>query len=145
MISSASHQSCTALMTQITSLIFPGTAVITFSHVSLPPAIATIRTHHTQPSYEARSGADSGGLGIGLAFGIACRYALRFMRYMGATIDQQVSLTLALAYLSYYTANAPAHVSGTAVFLRHPARQFQRACSCQATVDGALQRETRPL
>ena len=54
----------------------------------------------------------AGGLGIGLAFGIACRYVLRFMRNMGATIDQQVSLTLALAYLSYYTANAPAAVSG---------------------------------
>ena len=56
--------------------------------------------------------AGAGGLGIGLAFGIACRYVLRFMRYMGASIEQQISLTVALAYLSYYTANAPAHVSG---------------------------------
>jgi len=31
---------------------------------------------------------------------------------MGASIDQQVSLTLALAYLSYYTANSPARCSG---------------------------------
>ena len=31
---------------------------------------------------------------------------------MGATVDQQVSLTLALAYLSYYTANSPAGCSG---------------------------------
>lgn len=54
----------------------------------------------------------SGGLGIGLAFGITCRYILRFMRYMNATIDQQVSLTLAFAYLSYYVANSPARVSG---------------------------------
>ena len=54
----------------------------------------------------------TGGLGIGIAFGIACRYILRFMRYMNASIDQQVGLTLALAYLSYYTANSPARVSG---------------------------------
>ncbi len=52
-----------------------------------------------------------GGL-IGLAFGIGMRYVLRWMRHLGAGIEQQVAMTFAIGYLSYYTANAPAHVSG---------------------------------
>lgn len=55
-----------------------------------------------------------GGL-IGLAFGITMRYILRWMRHLGAGIEQQVAMTFAIGYLSYYTANAPAHVSGACI------------------------------
>jgi hypothetical protein len=34
------------------------------------------------------------------------------MRHLGAGIEQQVAMTFAVGYLSYYTANAPAQVSG---------------------------------
>lgn len=54
----------------------------------------------------------TGGALIGLAFGIAMRYVLRWMRHLGAGIEQQVAMTFAVGYLSYYTANAPAAVSG---------------------------------
>ena len=80
---------------------------------SVAPVLASCqRVHPALEVYNSWANLYAGGLGIGLAFGIACRYILRFMRWMNATIDQQVSLTLALAYLSYYTANSPARVSG---------------------------------
>ena len=56
----------------------------------------------------------TGGFLIGMAFGIGTRYVLRFMRHLGAGIEQQVALTFALGYLSFYTANGPAGVSGPA-------------------------------
>jgi NhaP-type Na+/H+ or K+/H+ antiporter len=52
-----------------------------------------------------------GGL-IGIGFGIATRFILRFLQRFGATAEQQIALTLACGYLSFYTANAPAKVSG---------------------------------
>lgn len=54
----------------------------------------------------------AGGFLIGIAFGIGTRYVLRWMRHLGAGIEQQVALTFALGYLSFYTANGPAAVSG---------------------------------
>ena len=54
----------------------------------------------------------AGGAAIGLGFGIAMRYILRWMRHGGAGIEQQVALTFAVGYLSYYTANGPANFSG---------------------------------
>ncbi len=51
-------------------------------------------------------------MAIGLAFGIVMQYTLRILRRIGGTYDQQVGLTLAGAYLSYYTANAPCNFSG---------------------------------
>lgn len=56
----------------------------------------------------------AGGFLIGMAFGIGTRYVLRWMRHLGAGIEQQVALTFALGYLSFYTANGPAGVSGGA-------------------------------
>ena len=50
-----------------------------------------------------------------MAFGIGTRYVLRWMRHLGAGIEQQVALTFALGYLSFYTANGPAGVSGGAL------------------------------
>ena len=52
-----------------------------------------------------------GGL-IGFGFGIATRFILRFLQRFGATAEQQIALTLACGYLSFYTANSPAEVSG---------------------------------
>lgn len=46
------------------------------------------------------------------------RYVLRWMRHGGAGIEQQVALTFAVGYLSYYTANAPANFSGTSTLNR---------------------------
>ena len=40
------------------------------------------------------------------------RYVLRWMRHLGAGLEQQVAMTFAVGYLSYYTASAPAGVSG---------------------------------
>ena len=54
----------------------------------------------------------TGGFLIGMAFGIGTRYVLRWMRHLGAGIEQQVALTFALGYLVFYTANGPAAVSG---------------------------------
>jgi NhaP-type Na+/H+ or K+/H+ antiporter len=52
-----------------------------------------------------------GGL-IGIGYGIATRFTLRFLQRFGATAEQQIALTLACGYLSFYTANSPAKVSG---------------------------------
>ena len=57
----------------------------------------------------------AGGVLIGLAFGVAVRWLLRFLRRRDAGRDQQICLTLAAAYLSFYIANSPAQVSGKIV------------------------------
>lgn len=56
-----------------------------------------------------------GGL-IGLAFGIATRYTLRILQRFGASFEQQIALTFACGYLSFYVANAPASKSGMILF-----------------------------
>ncbi|KAL0035986.1 hypothetical protein WJX77_010179 [Trebouxia sp. C0004] len=53
-----------------------------------------------------------GGMLIGLAFGVTVRWLLSWMRQRDAGRDQQICLTLAVAYLSFYVANSPANVSG---------------------------------
>lgn len=40
------------------------------------------------------------------------RWMLRFLRQRDAGRDQQICVTLAAAYLSFYVANSPAQVSG---------------------------------
>ena len=76
---------------------------------------------------------------IGLAFGVAVRWLLGWMRQRGAGRDQQICLTLAVAYLSFYVANSPADVSGqpiTSKLLLHlhcidiPVHQADFACAC---------------
>jgi NhaP-type Na+/H+ or K+/H+ antiporter len=52
-----------------------------------------------------------GGLLFGVAFGLLAHWLLKFMRRHRAGIDQQVALTLAGGYLSFYTANS-FHLSG---------------------------------
>ena len=54
------------------------------------------------------------------------RYVLRWMRHGGAGIEQQVALTFAVGYLSYYTANAPANVSG----LQPAMQKLAQLCFC---------------
>lgn len=78
--------------------------------LQLPPVFKAAFPFHT-----------GGGL-IGLAYGITTRFILRFLQRFGATAEQQIALTLACGYLSFYTANAPAHVSGVPcllVFMLH--------------------------
>jgi len=57
----------------------------------------------------------AGGMLIGLAFGVTVRWLLSWMRQRDAGRDQQICLTLAVAYLSFYVANSPANVSGQPV------------------------------
>lgn len=52
-----------------------------------------------------------GGFLFGVAFGLVAHWVLKFMRRHRAGIDQQVALTLAGGYLSFYTANS-FHLSG---------------------------------
>lgn len=52
-----------------------------------------------------------GGFLFGVAFGVLAHWILKFMRRHRAGIDQQVALTLAGGYLSFYTANS-FHLSG---------------------------------
>ncbi|CAL5219904.1 g1831 [Coccomyxa viridis] len=82
-----------------------------------------------------------GGAVIGLAFGIAMRYVLRWMRHGGAGIEQQVALTFAVGYLSYYTANAPANFSGViavAVFGLYGAATSKWEMSAKVEESGAF-------
>ena len=73
----------------------------------------------------------AGGMLIGFGFGVAVRWLLRWMRQRDAGRDQQICLTLAVAYLSFYVANSPAEVSGKhAVFLPQ-AEWLTRQDSCQ--------------
>ena len=53
---------------------------------------------------------------------------------MGATLDQQVSLTLALAYLSYYVANSPAKCSG-AIQASSPCKNLHFPHTCKTIPD----------
>ena len=48
----------------------------------------------------------AGGLVIGLAFGVATRLLLKLMHRKGHKAPEQLALTLAMAYLAFYTANA---------------------------------------
>ncbi len=57
---------------------------------------------------------------IGLAFGVAVRWLLSWMRQRDAGRDQQICLTLAVAYLSFYVANNPANVSGLHIIACSP-------------------------
>ena len=45
-------------------------------------------------------------------YGFCTQLLLKWMRRLGATTDQQIALTFACAYLSFYTANGPINVSG---------------------------------
>ncbi|KAF8065728.1 NHX8 [Scenedesmus sp. PABB004] len=52
------------------------------------------------------------GFVMGMAFGVATRLFLRFMRHMGAGHDQEVALTLGMAYLAYWITAVPCKGSG---------------------------------
>lgn len=49
---------------------------------------------------------------FGYAFGAATRLLLRLMRRFGAGRDQEVALTLAMAYLAYWVTASPGRGSG---------------------------------
>ena len=52
---------------------------------------------------------------MGLAFGLLTRLLLRFMAYLNASKDQEVALTLAMAYLAYWVTGSPCKGSGEEV------------------------------
>ena len=52
------------------------------------------------------------GFGIGLGFSIVSLYILRMIRWNGAGLHIEATYVLAMAYMSYYVANAPAGGSG---------------------------------
>lgn len=52
------------------------------------------------------------GIGIGIAFSWATERVLRWLRWRGARPYIETSIVLAVAYLAYYVANAPAGGSG---------------------------------
>ena len=54
----------------------------------------------------------AGGFLTGIVYGFCTQLLLKWMRRLGATTDQQIALTFACAYLSFYTANGPIGVSG---------------------------------
>ena len=54
----------------------------------------------------------AGGFLTGIVYGFFTQLLLKWMRRLGATTDQQIALTFACAYLSFYTANGPINVSG---------------------------------
>ena len=54
----------------------------------------------------------AGGFLTGIVYGFCTQLLLKWMRRLGATTDQQIALTFACAYLSFYTANGPINVSG---------------------------------
>lgn len=54
------------------------------------------------------------GFVMGMAFGVLTRLLLRYMRYMGAGHDQEVALTLGMAYLAYWITAMPCKGSGAA-------------------------------
>ena len=49
---------------------------------------------------------------MGIGFGFCTRMILRGLQRFGASAEQQIALTLACGYLSFYVANAPCKVSG---------------------------------
>lgn len=63
--------------------------------------------------YSAHTGGMLAGGGlVGFGFGICTRGILRGLQRFGASAEQQIALTLACGYLSFYVANAPCKVSG---------------------------------
>ena len=52
------------------------------------------------------------GFGIGLGFSIVSLYLLKMIRWRGAGLHIEATYVLAMAYMSYYVANAPAGGSG---------------------------------
>ncbi|KAL3155128.1 Son of sevenless 1, variant 2 [Trebouxia sp. C0009 RCD-2024] len=54
----------------------------------------------------------AGGFAIGFALGFITKWLLTLLRSRGAKAPEEMALTLAMAYLAFYLANAPAQVSG---------------------------------
>ena len=48
-----------------------------------------------------------GGAAIGLAFGVATRLVLKWMHRRGHKAPEQLALTVAVPFLSFYVANGP--------------------------------------
>ncbi len=53
----------------------------------------------------------SGGVVLGLAFGVLTRLVLRLMHRRGHKAPEQLALIVGMAYLSFYVANGPCESS----------------------------------
>lgn len=71
--------------------------------------------------------ASPGGAAIGLAFGVATRLVLKWMHRRGHKAPEQLALTVAVPFLSFYVANGPCARANLSVIAgaRFP-------CTCQA-------------
>jgi NhaP-type Na+/H+ or K+/H+ antiporter len=49
---------------------------------------------------------------VGLCFGLATRKLIKWLRHRGAKPPQELAVSLAMAYLTFYIANLPLQVSG---------------------------------
>lgn len=49
----------------------------------------------------------AGGFAIGFALGFITKWLLRLLRSRGAKAPEEMALTVAMAYLAFYLANAP--------------------------------------
>ena len=61
----------------------------------------------------------AGGFAIGFALGFITKWLLSLLRSSGAKAPEEMALTVAMAYLAFYLANAP----GT-----HPLTPCYKAC-----------------
>jgi len=76
------------------------------------PHHLTQRTHPTDPFNPPTFTNPAVGFLMGYAFGFLTRMMLRVMRRFGAGRDQEVALTLAMAYLAYWVTSSPCQGSG---------------------------------
>ena len=53
------------------------------------------------------SAASAGGFAIGYALGFVTKWLLSLLRSRGAKAPEEMALTVAMAYLAFYLANAP--------------------------------------
>ena len=54
----------------------------------------------------------AGGMLVGFVFAYATTWLLTWLKWMGAKPPEILTLTVAAAYLAFYVANGPLHVSG---------------------------------
>lgn len=55
----------------------------------------------------------AGGFLIGFAFGFLTKWLLSILRSRGAKAPEEMALTVAMAYLAFYLANAPGQYPST--------------------------------
>ena len=62
----------------------------------------------------------AGGFAIGFALGFLTKWLLSLLRSRGAKAPEEMALTVAMAYLAFYLANAPGTALSTVIVLSLP-------------------------